>query len=307
MKKSSLLASTLALTLAISSLTPTSAANATSKLTLSTKKVTLNVNKSTTVSANKKVTWKTSNKKIAQIKKLSNQKAKITAKKSGSCKITAIKGKTKAVIRVTVKKQKTTVTTTRPTTTVTPVTTPKEAVTTQPLKTLTPEEKEQLENAIPAPIPDITVTPVPTQDATVSIASASRIMLSVADCTTTGIKLTITNDNDTTIMFGENYSLQKIENGSWENVPYITDNWAFTAIGIGLPTNSSYKKSINWENFYGELSSGTYRIVKDFYENENRYNIACEFVIDETTPTKTPDSTPVPELSTATPFAFLAN
>lgn len=304
MKKSSLLASTLAITLAIGCLTPASNADAASKLSLSTKKVTLKVSKSTTVHANKKVTWKSSNAKIAKVKKLSNKKAKITAKAAGSCKITATSGKSKAVIRVTVNKSKTTVTATpKPTATVAPVTKPQASASSQPVNTLTPEEKEPLENAIPEQMPTVTATPAPTQDSTEYTASADGILISVTEYTTTGIKYTITNSNTTEISFGYNYILQKSENGDWVNVPYQNNDWAFPALAIGLPANNSYNASINWEYMYGALTNGTYRIVKSFYHNSNKYDIAFEFVIDETTPVNTaaPTTTPEPGTPTATP------
>lgn len=306
MKKSSLLASTLALTLAIGCFTPASNADAANKLSLSTKTVTLKVNKSKTVSANKKVTWKSSNKKIAKVKKVSSKKAKITALLAGSCKITATSGKTKAVIRVTVKKlnAKTTVTVTpKPSATAKP----QASASSQPLKTLTSEEKEKSENAIPEQMP--VVTTAPPKNPAVYTASASGITLSITDYYKTGMKFAITNSNDTNITFGEDYKLQKLVNDSWESIPYINDtNWAFKAIAIMLSPNASSDKSINWEYMYGELTNGTYCIVKDFFVNGSRCEVACEFVIDDTTPTNaTTTTTPVPKIPTATPVAVPAS
>ena len=184
---------------------------------------------------------------------------------------------------------------------------PQASASSQPLKTLTPEEKEKSENAIPEQMP--VVTTAPPKNPAVYTASASGITLSITDYYKTGMKFAITNSNDTNITFGEDYKLQKLVNDSWESIPYINDtNWAFKAIAIMLSPNASSDKSINWEYMYGELPNGTYRIVKDFFVNGNRCEVACEFVIDDTTPTKaTTTTTPVPKIPTATPVAVPAS
>ena len=53
-------------------------------LKVSTKAVSLTVGKTKLVSANKKVTWSSTNKKVAKVKKINGKKAKISAVKSGS-------------------------------------------------------------------------------------------------------------------------------------------------------------------------------------------------------------------------------
>ena len=78
---------------------------------LSKKKITLTVKKSTTLSVKgsnkKKVQWKTSHKKVVQIKKTKKQTSvKLVAKKKGTAKITATVGKKKLTCKVTVKAKK---------------------------------------------------------------------------------------------------------------------------------------------------------------------------------------------------------
>lgn len=100
---------------------------AATKLKVSNSKITLTVGKEKTVTANKKVTWKSSNKKIVTVKKVTSKKAKLQAVKSGTCTVTAKNGKSKAVIHVTVKKNKIT----------------KPAATKKPSATVVPTPKSQ--------------------------------------------------------------------------------------------------------------------------------------------------------------------
>ena len=78
---------------------------------LSKKKITLTVKKSATLSVKgsnkKKVQWKTSHKKVVQIKKTKKQTSvKLVAKKKGTAKITATVGKKKLICKVTVNAKK---------------------------------------------------------------------------------------------------------------------------------------------------------------------------------------------------------
>lgn len=114
----------LVLSLTLATISPAQDVQAATKLSLSKSNITMTVGTSKTVSANKKVTWKTSSKKVATVKKVGTKKAKISAKKAGSCKITATYGKSKASIRVTVKKKAS-----KPKATVKPTVKPKVTVT----------------------------------------------------------------------------------------------------------------------------------------------------------------------------------
>lgn len=98
---------------------------AATKLKLSSTKLTMTIGTSKCVSASQKVSWKTSNKKIATVKKLTGKKAKIKAKKAGTCKIIVTAGNKNAVIRVKVKAQENKTTPTpNVTTAVSPTATP---------------------------------------------------------------------------------------------------------------------------------------------------------------------------------------
>ena len=104
MKKN--IAKVLLLALTLSAVSPMQDAEAAKKLTLSEKSLSMKVGATKTVKANKAVKWKISGKKVVKLNKLSGKKVKITAKKVGTCKVTAIAGKKKASIRINVSKAK---------------------------------------------------------------------------------------------------------------------------------------------------------------------------------------------------------
>ena len=156
MKMKNIITSMLALSLATTTLisTPHTHLGAASKnkLSLSAKKVTLSVGASKSVSANQKVSWKLSNKKIVQVKKLSNKKLKLTGKTIGKCILTAYKGKTKKTVTIIVKAASSTVPSATPIAGTMPV------VNTMPPTGLTPPTS----NAVPvSPSPNTTASATP--------------------------------------------------------------------------------------------------------------------------------------------------
>ena len=142
------------------SLAATSASNG---IVLSTNKVTLTVGKSKQISANQAVTWKISNKKVVQAKKLTAKKIKITAKKVGSCTILAQKGKKKARVTVRVTTPKKADPTVTPLVTSTPTNT-LQAATQNPINTL--ETPAATATASQSPVATITAQATKTPTAT---------------------------------------------------------------------------------------------------------------------------------------------
>lgn len=142
---------------------------ASKNLKVNSKNITLDVGKTKILSANMNVTFKTSNKKVVSITRVKKKRCTLVAKKQGNCTIT-VKAKKQKTIKVKIKvKQKTPKVTEVPVVKKTAVpqitdevsVTPIVSNTEQPIKTLTPEEKEELENASPVPMPDVKETVIP--------------------------------------------------------------------------------------------------------------------------------------------------
>lgn len=93
----------------------------------------------------------------------------------------------------------------------------------------------------------------------------------------TGVEIIITNTGGDPGGWGESYSIEKKESNSWTKVIPISEVY-FTAIGLESPYYY-LKNKINWEKFYGKLSPGIYRIVKDRYSSGYKYYYSDEFEI----------------------------
>lgn len=83
----------------------------------------------------------------------------------------------------------------------------------------------------------------------------------------TGMTLVITQSGGYplgSLMTGSPYGIEKKTENGWEECPVIIDNLAWTMIGLGIPRDNVYQMSVNWEDIYGMLEPGTYRIGKNF-------------------------------------------
>ena len=256
----------------------TNVSQAATTLKVSTNAVSLTVGKTKVVSANKKVTWSSTNKKIAKVKKINSKKAKISAVKSGSCKIIAKYKKQKKTIKVTVKKQ----------------TSNKVSVSPTPIVTDNPNVTSPTPDI--TPIPEVTVTPA----ADIYVETAAQITVKTVSSSATGVRLEVRNDNSTEVIYGKAYQIQKLVNGNWENVKPIAENIMFPAVGISIFGNTTGHIDVDWTDYYGKLENGQYRIVKEYSVGGVLYKIAAPFELKDTLPT--PDNTPMPEV-TATPAA----
>lgn len=94
------------------------------------------------------------------------------------------------------------------------------------------------------------------------------------------ITLIISNSGSSTVKFGEQRTLEKLQEETWHEIPY-SEQFAFTDIGLGLGAKEHLEQKMPLEFLDYELTAGTYRIVKNFYINEGAEEIAlaAEFEI----------------------------
>ena len=93
--------------------------------------------------------------------------------------------------------------------------------------------------------------------------------------------LVLTNNNDKNFQYGNPYEIEIKKDGEWHkiNVELNFDMPAFQ-----LLSKESKEIELDWENEYGKLAKGTYRIIKgiDYEYEEGKYetfNVAIEFSI----------------------------
>lgn len=101
------------------------------------------------------------------------------------------------------------------------------------------------------------------------------LTLSVENVTSTGLTLVVTqsggNPTGEFLMTGEPYRLFTLVDGTWEVVeelplPEGVDGRAWNSIGYPISKGETREFEINWEWMFGELPSGTYRIIKEFMD-----------------------------------------
>ena len=93
--------------------------------------------------------------------------------------------------------------------------------------------------------------------------------------------LVLTNNSDKNFEYGNPYEIEVKKDGEWHK---INVELYFTLPAFQLSAKESKEIELDWENGYGKLSEGTYRIIKeiDFKYEEEKYetfNVAVEFTI----------------------------
>ena len=111
--------------------------------------------------------------------------------------------------------------------------------------------------------------------------SKNAVILSIKKETLTEKGATFKLKNNDTIDYEYNdiYEIEIKQNGDWHKINVEID---FIQMSYELKVGETKKFNLNWENTYGKLSSGQYRIIKEVYANNkqnNKYYISTEFVI----------------------------
>ena len=93
--------------------------------------------------------------------------------------------------------------------------------------------------------------------------------------------LVLTNNSDKNFRYGNPYEIEIKKDGEWHKINVELN---FDIPAFQLPSKESKEIELNWENGYGNLATGTYRIIKgiDYEYEEGEYKsfkIAVEFTI----------------------------
>ena len=113
--------------------------------------------------------------------------------------------------------------------------------------------------------------------------SQNDVIMTIKEGTLTNknATLVLTNNSDKNFQYGNPYEIEIKKDGEWHkiNVELNFDMPAFP-----LSSKESKEIELDWENGYGKLAKGTYRIIKgiDYEYEEGKYetfNVAVEFTI----------------------------
>ena len=113
--------------------------------------------------------------------------------------------------------------------------------------------------------------------------SQNDVIMTIKEGTLTNksATLVLTNNSDKKFQYGNTYEIEIKKDGEWHKINVELN---FDIPAFPLSSKESKEIELNWENGYGKLAKGTYRIIKDIdykYE-EGKYksfNIAVEFTI----------------------------
>ncbi len=113
--------------------------------------------------------------------------------------------------------------------------------------------------------------------------SLSVLPGSVTPC---GASFRLFHNTNAELQFGAAYTLQKLQNGEWSNLPYAIENGAFTMEAYNLPKGEPQTLTVSWGWLYGELPPGEYRLVKTVSDfrgtgDYDDYTLTAEFTIGE--------------------------
>ena len=113
--------------------------------------------------------------------------------------------------------------------------------------------------------------------------SQNDVIMTIKEGTLTNksATLVLTNNSDKNIQYGNPYEIEIKKDGEWHKINVELN---FTMPAFQLSARENKEIEINWENGYGKLAKGTYRIIKgiDYEYEEGKYksfNIAVEFTI----------------------------
>ena len=113
--------------------------------------------------------------------------------------------------------------------------------------------------------------------------SQNDVIMTIKEGTLTNksATLVLTNNSDKNFQYGNPYEIEIKKDGEWHK---INVELTSTVPAFQLSARENKEIEINWENGYGKLAKGTYRIIKGInYEYEEgkykSFNIAVEFTI----------------------------
>ena len=90
------------------------------------------------------------------------------------------------------------------------------------------------------------------------------MVINLFDNTNCFADLSIVNDSDSEVRFGEEFCIQRKEKDSWTSVEYVSNNICWNVVAFPVDPKGSLECTVHWESIYGTLEAGTYRLIKDY-------------------------------------------
>ena len=81
------------------------------------------------------------------------------------------------------------------------------------------------------------------------------------------VEIVITDNNEDKYGWSVEFRVQEKINREWVELKYVSDDLSWIEIAYLPNKDNQIKQKLNIKEYYGELSKGTYRIVKPVYDN----------------------------------------
>ena len=92
-------------------------------------------------------------------------------------------------------------------------------------------------------------------------------------------EILITDKNEKPFYWGNEFKIQNMNNGKWNDLKCINDTANYNEVINELDENNQVKININYGKYYGLLEDGTYRIVMKVYDGQEIDLYSEEFEI----------------------------
>ena len=120
-------------------------------------------------------------------------------------------------------------------------------------------------------------TPPPTKGDNL-LPAGTDIYYTVLSASDTECTVKILTMSCSGMTFGEAYYIEKEVDGVFTKLEWKTDAY-FIEIAYLINSDQPVEKTYKWENYFGKLEKGKYRIVTDFYRNSEKITAYFEFEI----------------------------
>ncbi len=114
---------------------------------------------------------------------------------------------------------------------------------------------------------------------TEEVNTLEGVEIVIEKVTPTGLVYAISNQSDRDVSYGRDFGIQMEKDGAWYQVE--PDNPAAVTLELlTVPAGGRDEMEISWEDSYGKLPEGKFRIVKTISDTEQGYYLSGEFCID---------------------------
>lgn len=95
-----------------------------------------------------------------------------------------------------------------------------------------------------------------------------KIEIIKSSITKNGATIIITDNNEISYIWNNSYRIEQKTNTNWKELELKKD--IINEIDYNIDESNQIVLEIDWSQYYGQLSNGTYRIVKNIFD-ENKY------------------------------------